>query len=100
MIEFKKEGLSVTSKVDFTEFDAGDDPILDAALEIKTALYYLMSDAIPRLNDQTGELPAIIIEKMFDIIGVDSIDEFFDFIRVVRLGEDPEENEWRPPALF
>ena len=24
MIEFKKEGLSVTSKVDFTEFDAGD----------------------------------------------------------------------------
>ena len=26
MIEFKKEGLSVTSNVDFTEFDAGDDP--------------------------------------------------------------------------
>ncbi len=89
MMDFKKLGFTVDYSVNNTGFDDTEDLVFDTAIEIKAALFYMLSDAIPKLVDETGELPSFVGKNVCDIVGC-SWEELLEFICIVRLNEHPD----------
>lgn len=77
-----KNMLPAGVNVDISEHLNADDPVLETSLEIKSLLFFMMSDAFVKLVDKTGEDPGVVGPWMCDVIGIDS-DDFTEFISTV-----------------
>ena len=91
MIKVEMDGSVCKCRTDVSMFK-GDDAVVDAAIEIKGALFSVMAQEFVQLVDQTGKSPKDIAEIMCEIIGCEP-EEFGEFISTVLIDGNNKNEE-------